>query len=446
MKRRAAMSKFSKFLIILLLITLTACNRPQGESTQPPTDNETAQETAADTDVPIEPTDTSQPGDTEIPPTLEDPTPQPATEAPQEIILDGDPISPLPAGVNVDFKEVHMLNNEIGWGIASSDERVNHLVRTDDGGYSWRDITPPQPDMPQKTWIYPAVHFHDPDTGWVIFRDTDLVWLTKDGGIHWQPVRLEFNARLGGLIYSLDQDQVWLFQFIDGGMQKVNTALYKSNNGGATWTRLLDPTMAPEYSIQGFDKTGVDFLNSEYGWLTRHFRGVSPDVRLDATYDGGITWEAVSLPAPSSAPDAFDTCSCGLANPDLETDQAGSIKLECLCSGGGGLFTKNYIYRTLDRGTTWEVQSVPEGELHKISSQVYYAVGREIYRTEDGGGNWDLMKTVNWDGRFSFISESTALGVAVDPEDEEYALVKTTNGCSSFEIIDPVILSSQTAR
>ena len=37
-------------------------------------------------------------------------------------------------------------------------------------------------------------------------------------------------------------------------------------------------------------------------------------------------------------------------------------------------------------------------------------------------------------------------GVAVDPEDEEYALVRTTTSCSSFEIITPVILSSQTNR
>ena len=440
------MSKFSKFLIVLLLLILAACNRPQENAPLPPMDSEVTQETAADTEIPEQTADTAQPEDTEAPPTEEDPTPLPPTVAPQEVILEGAPILPLTAGTSVDFKEVQMLSDLVGWGLATSDERMHHILKTEDGGYTWRDITPPQPEMPQKTWIYPEVYFSDPETGWVIFSDTDLVWLTKDGGINWVPVRLEFIAYLGGMIHSLDQDQIWLFQFIDGGMQKVNTALYKSSDGGYTWSKLLDPTMAPAYSIQGFDKTGVDFLNSEYGWLTRHFRGVSPDVRLDATYDGGLTWQAINLPAPSSSPDAFNDCSCGLSNPDLESDLSGSINLECLCSGGGGLFTKNYIYRTDDGGSTWSIQSVPEGEFHKISAQTYFSVGREIYRTGDGGENWDLMKTVNWDGRFSFVDESTALGVAYDPDDEEYALVKTSNSCSSFEIITPMVLTSQTNR
>ena len=442
------MSKFSKLMIITLLLLLTACNRPQGEVTRSPKDIEVTQETIEDPDKPDQLPDTSQPEDTDIPPTLEDPTPQPPppTAKPKEIVLEGDPIAPLLAGAGVDFKEIHMLNDQIGWGLATNDERIYHLVRTEDGGYTWRDITPPQPDIPNTTRIYPDVHFSDPDTGWMIFRHTDLVWLTKDGGINWVPVRLEYNALQGGLVTNLGQDQIWLFQFLDGGMQKVYTALYKSSDGGYTWTKLLDPSMTPDYSIQGFDKTGVDFLDFDYGWLTRHFRGVSPDVRLDITSDGGITWGPLDIPAPPSAPDAFNNCACGLLNPDLNSRQVGSVYLECTCMEGGTVFTKNYIYQTVDGGLDWDIQSVPEGEFHKISDQTYYAIGREIYRTDDGGENWDLMKTVTWDGRFSFVNDTTALGVAYDPEDEEYALVKTTTSCSTFEIIVPVILNSLTIR
>jgi hypothetical protein len=439
------MSKISKFIIITILLILASCNR--SKPTQPPMDNEVTQTIVQDTVIPERPTDTSGPEDTDVPPpTQEDPTPQPPAPLPQEIILEGEPISPLLAGANVDFKQVHMLNSQIGWGLATNDERLHHIMRTEDGGYTWRDITPPQPDLPDLTWIYPDVHFSDQDTGWVIFSHTDLVWITEDGGKNWTPTRLEFNSGMGGMIYNLDQDNIWLFQFIDGGMQKVNTALYKSNDGGHSWIKLLDPTMAPDYSIQGFDKTGVDFLNPDVGWLTRNFRGVSPDVRLDTTSDGGLIWQPLSLPAPQSAPNAFNNCSCGLNYPDLESISAGSMKLECICSEGGSIFYKNYIYHTDDGGSSWDIQSIPQGELHKISDQVYYVIGREIYRSDDGGENWDLMKTVNWDGSFSFVDQNIALGVAYDPDDEEYALVKTSSGCTSFEIIDPVILSSQTNR
>jgi len=189
-----------------------------------------------------------------------------------------------------------------------------------------------------------------------------------------------------------------------------------------------------------------NFLDADFGWLTRNFRGVSPDVRLDITADGGLTWQPLSLPAPQSAPNAFNNCSCGLNYPDLESTSAGSMKLECICSEGGSVFYKNYIYRTEDGGASWDIKSIPEGEYHKITDQIHYTIGREIYRSEDGGENWDLMKTVNWDGKFSFVDDSTAIGVAYDPDDDEYALVKTITSCSTFEIITPHILSSQTNR
>ena len=41
-------------------------------------------------------------------------------------------------------------------------------------------------------------------------------------------------------------------------------------DGGATWADILDPSM--DNDIQSFSKTGMVFLDSQTGWLTRDHR------------------------------------------------------------------------------------------------------------------------------------------------------------------------------
>lgn len=437
------MSKFSKLMIFVLLLILAACNRP----TQPPIDIEATQEIVEDTGVPDQPADTSQPADTDVPlPTQEDPTPQPPTDTPQEIILEGDRVPLLPAGSVVDIRELHMLDLYFGWALTADAAGIFHVLKTEFLATSWRDISPPQPINPNSNWFTAEVNFSDPDHGWVSYNDSDLIWRTVDSGITWEPSLLEYETRLGSMIHSLDNDHVWLFQFLDAGMQKVHVALYSSSDGGATWTKLLDPMTAPDYSIQGFDKTGVDFLDPDYGWLTRNFRGVSPDVRLDITLDGGVTWQALDLPAPPSAPDAFNNCACGLSDPKILSQQEGMLKLECMCSEGGGNFTKNYLYQTSDGGENWDIEYIPEGELHHIQDDMFFIINREIYRTTVASDDWVVVNTVNWDGQFSFIDMWTAFGVAYNPDTDVYALVETRDGCRKFALIETKIIESQSIR
>jgi photosystem II stability/assembly factor-like uncharacterized protein len=236
---------------------------------------------------------------------------------------------------------------------------------------------------------------------------------------------------------------VWFFQFVDAGMQKVYTVLYRSENGGDTWSKLLDPFTNAD--IQAFDKTGVDFHNEQYGWLTRFFRGVTTRIRLDLTADGGENWESLELPPPPSKMDLFTTCVCGLYDPHLDSTTAGSLRVTCECEPYENPLVKSYLYQTNDGGSTWNINYIPEGDLHTISPGVYYAIGPEIYRSEDGGENWDFIKTVYWDGQLSFVNEQIALGIARSP-DGETALVKTTNGCQTFMLIEPTLLPSFTER
>jgi len=434
------MSKITRSVLFALILILAGCNRPEPQPEGIPT------ETAA---LPA-PTETLPQSTETLFPTEGEPT---ATEAIQEpapateevaTLPEGNPIPLLSAGTEITIHEVQMINAQYGWALTQDASGRDHILRTANGGLAWRDITPPQPFDPSRSRFPAGVIFSDPNTGWAVYEGSNLIWSTRDGGITWKPSQLEFETMGGSLLTSLDPNHVWLFQFLDAGMQKVYTAVYSSQDGGTSWTKLLDPYT--DSSIQGFDKTGAIFINPQYGWLTRDFRGVAVYLYLDITSDGGKTWQNLEMPAPPTDPDAFSTCACGLYDPYLESTTKGSARLSCVCYLGEVRIVKDFLYRTSDGGTNWKIQSMPEGELNFISGQTYYTAGREIYRTSDGGVNWDLRKSVNWDGQFSFIDLNTALAVAYDPADEEYALVKTSDGCSSFEIIVPELLASQTQR
>jgi photosystem II stability/assembly factor-like uncharacterized protein len=437
------MEKSIKKFILLALLFVTAWGCSQNQTDQPPTATDApSQPQTSETKAAGLPTETKQSTNTPLPASA---TPQPSPSPTSETIVTGDPFPLLPAGSEIDLKLVDLITADFGWGIAPGQDGIYHILRTDDGGERWREITPPQPLTPYSFVIQPTVHFHDQEYGWASYSGTDLIWTTHNGGRTWQPFRLEYTATPdGGLIHSLDRDVVWYFQFVDGGMQKVYTVLYRSEDGGASWTKLLDPFS--DSIIQSFDKTGVDFSNTQYGWLTRFFRGVTPRITLETTSDGGENWESLELPSPPSNSDPFTTCACGLYDPHLVSERSGSLRLTCECEPYDDPLIKSYLYQTSDGGETWQTTSIPEGELHYLAPGTYFVIGKEIYRTEDGGENWDFIKTVNWDGQLSFVNEQIALGIARCMEDDETALVKTTNGCQTFTLIEPTLLPSYTER
>jgi hypothetical protein len=95
------------------------------------------------------------------------------------------------------------------------------------------------------------------------------------------------------------------------------------------------------------------------------------------------------------------------------------------------------LFSSGDAGATWETLRYPGGALLFINSTTGWALGRDIYRTTDAGHHWDRVKTVKWDGQFSFVSPSE--GWAVARSDAEVALVRTLDGGASWALLKPII-------
>lgn len=433
------MSKISRLLLALIFIMLTGCNRPSPEPKQLPTDTEIPPAKISATAPPIQATDTPQPDITDTEPAPAEPTID-ITQA-----LQGDVIPLLPAGTEITLHEIHMVNELAGWAIAVADSDTEHILRTEDSGDTWQDVTPAQPLASDTGGFNPVnLGIWDADTAWAMFAGSDLIWATDNGGGDWSVVPVNFKIMYTAMFSILDENHAWVFQFLEGGMQKVFTAVNRTSDAGDSWELLLDPYT--DYTIQGFDKTGAVFINSQYGWLTRDFRGVDPFVHLNLTQDGGFTWEALEIPAPPAVPNVFLEGACGLYDPYLISPGLGFFRLSCLYFENDQRMNQDFLYKTSDGGYTWNILNAPGGDIYYISDQIMYAVSREIYRSDDGGASWQLIRTVYWDVHFSFINQDTAWGVAYDPDDDEYALVKTTDGCNSFSIIKPELISSQSIR
>ncbi|MCK4489584.1 MAG: hypothetical protein KAU23_04955, partial [Anaerolineales bacterium] len=173
------MSKITRTLLILLIILLASCNSPQPEPKQLPTRTLEIPQVPTDTEVP--PTQGNTPFPT-FTPTDEPDQPGPPTEQPPE----GDTIPLYPAGKKITLHKIQMIDHLIGWSIAVSDTDIEHILRTEDGGYTWQDVTPPQPlaDMGTKLTVNGA--FWNEEIAWASYNGSDLIWATRNGGVTWQ--------------------------------------------------------------------------------------------------------------------------------------------------------------------------------------------------------------------------------------------------------------------
>jgi photosystem II stability/assembly factor-like uncharacterized protein len=342
-----------------------------------------------------------------------------------------------------------MVDSSTGWAIGGQADPGDHVLRTQDGGTAWQDVTPPEAALEGDQSRKAALGtFLNADTGWVTYYQSDsrapqeapVVWVTHDGGVSWESSQA-FGAGLLEELYLpsdlmfVDSQTGWLLAHLGAGMNHDYFTLFGSTDGGKTWQTLVDPFQG---DLQSCTKTGIVFANAQMGWLTGDCHAVAPGVFLYTTGDGGRTWTSQEIPVPANAPADFFSLpflGCGTYDPLFVPPD--NVILEVQCDNFQLSTTAYYLYRTTDGGTNWSVNSFPGQSLLFISPEVGWALGRDIYQTADGGQTWNQVGSVNWDGQFDFVDEQ--LGWAVARADGQIALVKTEDGGSSWQELQPAI-------
>lgn len=247
-------------------------------------------------------------------------------------------------------REFDLLTEDEGWLLLDND-----LFRTGDGGKSWLEITPQQEGSPA---ILDAF-FLDPAFGWVISTQPDqsgfptyVLSQTADGGGTWGTTTLSLfisgdvdSFAEAAYLQFLNRDVGWLvIKRATSNNFSVGT-LFRTADGGDTWTRFTMPIGAPVY-----------FVSDDVGWTA----GGATGRDLYRTADGGRSWHKEVVPqSPSNSngqryyqlPILWDEEGV-LPEVIVDEDQA---LVEFLVTSDGGLTWEPGIRVALPRGTPGEI-------------------------------------------------------------------------------------------
>jgi hypothetical protein len=246
-----------------------------------------------------------------------------------------------------DFLEDAMVSGASGWA-----RTYQGVYWTEDGGSSWRNVTP----AIEHPASLQAVDFADPEHAWALAEEGDephprpALFATSDGGRSWTRTRISIGSRYSqaGDAYFAAVGPHLVYALV---RESRNTAysvgyLFVSRDGGRHWHQLPEnPPHAGE----------ITFTSARDGWLAEE----GPDPALYRTRNGGRDWTEVHLPrAPGLAKARADYLP-----PRFEADGHG------LLAATYDNFEKpafTFLYTTSDFGRHWklatEVRLIVEGD------------------------------------------------------------------------------------
>ncbi|HUV12447.1 MAG TPA: glycosyl hydrolase, partial [Acidobacteriota bacterium] len=243
-----------------------------------------------------------------------------------------------------------------------------------------------------------AIHPKDQGT-WYIAVGSGGVWKTTNAGNTWKPVfDNESSYSIGCVAIDAENPEVvWVGtgENVSGRHVGYGDGVYKSLNGGETWTRMgLEASEhIGEILIDPRD-SNVVFVAAEGSlWKSGGERGVYRST------DGGKSWnQALAVSSETGVTHLeFDP-----GNPDVIYAAAYQRRRSVPLFLGGG--PESGIYKSTDGGDSWRriEKGLPEGDMGRIglavspvnSSYVYATIeaGPEekgFYRSTDSGESWE---------------------------------------------------------
>jgi photosystem II stability/assembly factor-like uncharacterized protein len=242
---------------------------------------------------------------------------------------------------------IYFTSPNVGYAVGD-----NLLIKTNDGGANWLNITPPT-----NYWMTKIV-FTDANTGYISARDANigLILKTTDAGANWTA------TQVGSTPFTYHG-----IQFINstyGYISDVHGTIYRTNNSGNTWTYVG--------GSWGLSSDNAHFFVDS---MTAYVVGANAYGNIRKTINKGSTWINQTTGTAATMNDVyFINANAGWVVGDSGT-----------------------ILKTIDGGSNWIKQT--SGTMNNLKSVHFtdasygVAVGANgtIIKTSNGGTTWNTQ-------------------------------------------------------
>ena len=316
------------------------------------------------------------------------------------------------------------------------------LWKTENHGTSW---TPLFDDQPTSSIGDVTIHQANPNLVWVGTGEPQNrqsspwgngVYKSTDGGNTWAHKGLEATKHIARmLIHPRNPDIVYVAAVGDLWAANEERGVFRSRDGGDSWEKVLyvdEHTGAIDLAMDPADPNTIFaamYQRQRTGW---GFNGGGPGSGLHRTVDGGDTWMELTegLPEGDKGRIGIDiyrrdgNLVYALVEADPREPGQGF-------GGGGGGPRRGGLFRSTNRGETWEKVSdtnprpmyYSQVRIDPSNPDRIYVLGTQLSISDDGG------RTFRNDGAVQIHVDHHQLWI--NPEDPDHLILGSDGGVAA---------------
>lgn len=355
----------------------------------------------------------------------------------------GPDTTPLPVS-DEHVQDMALVTSSFGWVLTMDEWKATDddaLKVTDDGGRSWRDVTPPAVGARSIA----GVHFTDARSGWFVIpgppsasHDVQLLaYRTGDGGATWQPAPLgppsvAYASGIGhASISAIDERNAYVLVRRGSSSNFSFGDLFRTTDGGQSWSKLPEPPVGGK----------ITFFDARRGFLA----GGPIYERLYITHDGGETWTR----QPVTPPPQYFGRMITFGAVRLVGSRDAVLPMHI---GDPGPNT-DLLYVSSDTGETWTQTTSPPVEgptaLTTVADTIIAGSTDELATSNEIASHWTTLYAAGfapnrWMRNLAFASPSTGWALtnySACPNKancvDEGALYSTTDGGRTWTLLHP---------